>query len=114
MGAPAMASKYALYSQVFPARKRKGKKPIPPCRVDKAFFQNAKPIGAGQRITQNDKPVVIVVFQPAQTAADKLVLPGGNVFFQCRRQRPEWEKNGSGILLQLRPTRGTWRSHIRL
>ena len=81
MGAPAMASKYALYSQVFPARNRKGKKPIPPCRVDKAFFQNAKPIGAGQRITQNDKPVVIVVFQPVQTAADKLVLPGGNVFF---------------------------------
>ena len=102
-----MASKYALYSHVLFQRASvngKGRIALP---YRQSVFPECKPIGAGQRITQNDKPVVIVVFQPVQTAADKLVLPGGNVFFfQCRRQRPEWEKNGSGILCNFVPPAG--------
>ena len=81
MGAPAMASKYALYSQVlFQRASAKGKKPIPLCRVNEALFQNAKTVRAGQRITQDDELVVIAVFQPAQIIADRRILPGGDIF----------------------------------
>lgn len=115
-GRPGHGFKICLvFTGFVPARKRKGKKPIPPCRVNEALFQNAKTVRAGQRITQDDELVVIVVFQPAQIIADKRILPGGDIFFAdigidiLNRKRV-----ASGRPLQPRPIRLTWRSHTRL